>query len=328
VVKLQNATVGKGVNIVLMGDGYTLKDMDKGTGKYEQDMRTAANSFFSVYPYTEYRDYFNVYMIAAISNQEGISVESTRTRVDTRFETVWEGGSSTGIDCNADIVVEYLNAISELSSANIHDLTVIMPINANIYAGTCVMYYHSNFTSDYANGFSISMCPTGWAFKEIVIHEAAGHGFAKVTDEYVYYPNEPIPDEDKTLIKTLKRYGWCENVDFYDHITQTSWKDFAGLSKYNMVGTFEGARSYGKGIWKPEYNSCMNDNIPYYNAPTRWAIVRRIMRLAGINYSFSQFIQDDRIPAYPATVRRYAGKDFIPTSPPVIKEWKDIRGGR
>jgi len=325
VVKLQSATVGKGVNIVLMGDGYTSKDMDKGTGKYEQDMRTAADHFFAVYPYTVYRNYFNVYMVAAISNQEGISNESTGKWVDTKFKTRWEGGRSTGIDCNSDIVIEYLDEIAELEFAYIEDITVVMPINANIYAGTCIMYYYDNFTSDYGNGFSISMCPVSSEFKEIILHEAAGHGFAKLTDEYVYYPNAIIPNEDKNRITMLKTYGWCENVDFYGHIAQTSWKGFANLSNYTMVSAFEGARLYGKGVWRPEYNSCMNNNIPYYNAPSRWAIVRRIMRLAGRSYSFSQFLQDEKIPAYPATLRRYDDKAFIPLAPPVIRDMKEIR---
>ncbi|MDR0796981.1 MAG: hypothetical protein LBE79_13190 [Tannerella sp.] len=318
VLRLQSATVGRGVNIILMGDGYTLKDMDKQTGKYELDMRAAADHFFSVYPYTVYRDYFNVYMIAAISNQEGISIESTGKKVDNRFESIWEGGRSTGIDCNSDIVREYVRAIPAFSFAAMNNLTVIMPINANIYAGTC----HMELTyEDYGNGFSISMCPVGSDFKEVVVHEAGGHGFAKLIDEYydhpAYFPNETIPDEYKDEINEWKRYGGMENVDFYSDIKLTSWKGFAGIAKYHMVSAFEGAYMYGKGIWRPEYNSCMNNNVLYFNAPSRWAIVRRIMRLAGINHSFAQFLQDDRIPAYPATTRSYVEKDFVPLAPPV-----------
>ena len=325
VVKLQSATVGKGVNIILMGDGYTIKDMNRGTGKYEQDMRAAADHFFSIYPYTEYRHYFNVYMITAISNEEGISIKSPKTNVDTKFETLWEGGRSTGIDCNDDVVVDYLNAIPALDDAYIDDLTVIMPINSTIYAGTCYMYHTSG---NYGNGFSIGMCPVSSYFKEIVTHEVGGHGFSKAMDEYIYYGDETIPDEDKKTINSYKDYGWCENVDFYSDISQTTWKGFANQSKYNMVSTFEGSYTYGKGIWRPENNSCMNDNTPYYNAPTRWAIVRRIMRLAGFNYSFSQFLQDDKVPAYPTTTRRAADKEFTPLSPPVIKNLKAVRTKR
>jgi len=320
-LKLQSATVGRGINIILMGDGYTIKDMDRGTGKYERDMRAAANAFFSVYPFDTYRDHFNVYMIAAISNQEGISNELTNTIIDNRFQTIWEGGHSTGIECNENIVFEYIGAIADLASVNRRDLTVIMPINANIYAGTCYMW--TDPTTDYANGFSISMCPVDRYFDETVIHEACGHGFAKLRDEYYqssyYYPNETIPDDDKDRINLFKRYGWYENVDFYSDIFLTTWKGFAGITKYNMVKTFEGASYYGKGVWRPEYNSCMNDNVPYFNAPSRWAQVRRIKRLAGFNYTFVQFLQDDVVPAYPSTTRRLDGREFIPLAPPVIK---------
>jgi len=314
-VKLQSATIGKGVNIIVMGDGYTIQDMNRGTGKYERDMRAAADHFFSVYPYSAYRNYFNVYMVAAISNQAGISNKSTNTTVDNKFQTIWEGGRSTGIDCDDDIVIEYVDAIDELEYAYLHDLTVILPINANIYAGTCRMWITYQ---DFANGFSIGMCPVGSDFKEVVMHEAGGHGFAKLNDEYIYNHDQTIPDDDQEDVILYKKYGALENVDLFSDILLTSWKGFAGLPKYNMVSTFEGAATYGKGIWRPEYNSCMNNNVPYFNAPSRWAIVRRIMRLAGFNYSFAQFLQDDIVPVYPTSARRYDDKSFVPLAPPKV----------
>ena len=317
-VKLQSATIGKGINIVLLGDGYTSNEMKKSDGKYEQDMRAAANHFFSTYPISDYRDYFNVYMITAISNQAGLSNELTGTTVDTQFQTRWKGGNSTEIHCNANNVYEYVTAIADLSSTYIHDITVIMPINEYIRAGTCYLYGDDRPDVDYGNGFSISMCPVGAEFNKITVHEAAGHGFAKADDEYIYYPKDIIPQEEIDNIKVFKAYGWYENVDFYDNIFETSWKGFANLSKYNMVGAFEGASYYGKGVWRPEYNSCMNNNTLYFNAPTRWAQVRRIHKLAGINYTFSQFLQDDKVPAVPASTLR-KGEEFIPLARPVIK---------
>ena len=321
-VKLQSATAGKGVVLVLMGDGYTAKDMEKGTGKYELDMRAAVDHLFSIYPYNRYRNYFDIYMIAAISNQAGISVESTRTHVDNQFETTWEGDNSTRITCNVDIVIDYLEAMSELEFDYIHDITVIMPINAAIYAGTCYMFYNYDDYADYANGFSISMCPVGNYYQQVVVHEAGGHGFAKLADEY-YTPKIVIPDQEKEEINTMKRYGWFENVDFSADVTRTSWKNFANLPQYNMVGTYEGASTYGKGIWRPEYNSCMNDNVLYFNAPSRWAQVRRIMRLAGRNYSFTQFLSDDIIPEYPTETRNFVEKALPTLGPPILKKLKN-----
>jgi len=317
-VKIQSATIGKGVNVVLLGDGYTSDEMEKKNGKYERDMRAATDHFFSVYPMSDYRDYFNVYMVTAISNQAGMSDESTGAMVDTKFKTLWEGGHSTGIGCDDDIVYEYVTSIAELASTNIHDITVIMPINAYVYAGTCYLYLYQNISNNYGNGFSISMCPVGSYFKEVVVHEAAGHGFSKVTDEYIYYQKEAIPETEMMYIKNLKPYGFFENVDFSDDILETTWNGFANLPKYNMVNTFEGAWMYGLGIWRPEFNSCMNNNIFYFNAPTRWAQVRRIYKLAGIDYMFSQFLQDDVIPPLSSSTRS-KGEVFVPLAPPVIK---------
>ncbi|MDR2680608.1 MAG: hypothetical protein LBC47_07355 [Tannerella sp.] len=327
VVKLQSATVGQGVNLVMLGDGYTSEDMVKGTGKYERDMRAATEYFLSVYPYTVYREYFNVYMVVAVSNEEGISVESPYKKVDTKFEATWEGYGSTGISSNTWTVIEYLDEISDLETADLNDITVIMPINAYIYAGTCMMGYAGNSVTDFGNGFSISMCPAGSNFKEVVVHEAGGHGFAKLMDEYVYFRNETIPDEEKDEYLYFKNtYGWCENIDFYGDILQTSWSGFANNPKYSMVGTFEGACLYGKGVWRPEQNSCMNDNVLYFNAPSRWAQVRRLKKLAGLDYSFAQFIEDDVVPEYPAAVRSgRSDKEFIPLASPVIMDIKDIR---
>ena len=321
-VKLQSATAGNGVILVLMGDGYTVKDMEKGTGKYEKDMRAAVDHFFSTNPFDRFRNYFDIYMIAAISRQEGISVEIPSSSVDNRFETIWEGSHSTGISCNEDIVFDYLNAISDLEYANINDITVVMPINAAIYAGTCFMFYDLDDNVDYANGFSISMCPVGNFYKQVIVHESGGHGFAKLGDEY-FTPKEVIPDQEKEKVNKMKKYGWFENIDFSAYITQTSWKNFVNLPQYNMVGAFEGAYTYGIGVWRPEYNSCMNDNVLYFNAPSRWAQIRRVMRLAGRNYSFSQFLSDDIIPEYPTATRNYVEKALPPLSPPVLKTFKN-----
>jgi hypothetical protein len=47
-------------------------------------------------------------------------------------------------------------------------------------------------------------------------------------------------------------------------------------------------------------------------------MVRRIKKLAGLNYTFSQFLQDDVVPVYPTTTRRFDEKDFVPLAPPKI----------
>jgi len=333
VVKLQSATVGKGVNIVIMGDGYTSNDMRRRTGKYEKEMRETADHFFSVNPYSRYRDHFNVYMVVAISNQEGISVKSTGKKVDTKFGTALESETSSGISCNPVKVFNYMKVVSELKNVNDDDITVVIPINADIYAGTCYMYGPENTIGD-GSGFTISLCPVSRKstsrnivtdFRAIVIHEACGHGFAKLSDEYIYY-NTSIPIEEKTkVISHKKNWDWNANVDFYSSITGTSWKGFVNNTKYGAVGAYEGAHFYSKGIWRPEQNSCMNDNVAYFNAPSRWAQVNRIKKLAGFSYTFEQFLQDDVVPEYPKTTGTKNMEEFTPLAPPVVMENLPVR---
>ena len=43
-----------------------------------------------------------------------------------------------------------------------------------------------------------------------------------------------------------------------------------------------------------EPTSCMHNNIPYYNAISREAMVKRIMEYAGEEYSFEDFKANDK----------------------------------
>ncbi len=56
VVKLQSASTatGRGIELVVMGDGFTMTDMAHG-GRYETLMRETVEHFFAVYPYSTHR---------------------------------------------------------------------------------------------------------------------------------------------------------------------------------------------------------------------------------------------------------------------------------
>lgn len=310
VVQLQTASVGSGVDLIFMGEGYTSGSMERSTGKYVTDINTAVEHFFSVYPYNTYRNHFNVWMVVAVSNQEGMSVISPQQTVDTKFDCIWNGPGSTAINCNYETVIEY----TELVSKDLGGLTVVMPINKEVYAGTCLMG-----KEEFA-GFSIAMCPTGETFQEIVVHEAGGHGFAKLADEYIYYPNSNPSQSIKSEIDYGHSVGEMANVDMSGSLATSLWKGFAGDSAYDMVGYYEGAYTYGKGIWRPEYNSCMNDNVLYFNAQSRWAMVNRIMKLAELDSDFTvqEFMAVDERPAYPTDPSggARAKREFVPLAPP------------
>ena len=315
VVKLQSSTVGDGINIVILGDGFTQEHLARG-GKYEISMETAMEYFFSVYPYTEYRDYFNVYMVAAISAQAGVSYDPAtgNRKINNRFDTMY--GSGTYISGNDALIRTY--AGYAVGGDNTGNTMVIAVLNSPKYAGTCWMYY---------DGFSIGYCPMstqslpGRDFRALLIHECGGHGFGHLIDEYITYDTTITRSDKDDIISIQNIYDWYRNVDFTNILSQIYWKDFIGNPKYRMVGAYQGGGLYAYGIWRPESNSCMNNNVDYFNAPSRWAIVKRIMELAGQSYTIDQFIFEDRIiPASYAPAPTMAEK-FEPLHPPIVMEW-------
>ena len=50
---------------------------------------------------------------------------------------------------------------------------------------------------------------------------------------------------------------------------------------------------HGRGVFRSEVNSCMNNNVPYFSTISRQAIVERIMRYAGETFNFETFVGKD-----------------------------------
>ena len=85
------------------------------------------------------------------------------------------------------------------------------------------------------------------------------------------------------------------NADLTDDPARIKWREFYELPRYGMVKAFEGAYMYARGIWRPETNSCMNNNVSYFNAPNRKKIVERIMELSGRSFDMNDFLAKDAV---------------------------------
>ena len=320
VVQLQTATQVSGVDLIFMGDGFTRKDMEKEEGKYEKSIRQAVDHFFSIEPYISYRKYFNVYMVVAESAEEGVKNELGD--VNNKFSSIYQGG--TLINCNYHLCREYVELVTQFKGETVTefgDLTAILVLNSTKYAGTCLRW---------ADGFTLSLCPMStsaspYDFKGVINHEAGGHGFALLADEYVDVINKDmtIPQFEIDQVRATQAGGDTYfNVDFTSNLSQILWKGFIGHSKYSMVGAYEGAYYYGHGVWRPEVGSCMINNIPYYNAPSRWAVVNRIMMINNVSFSLADFMNVDIIDVNGLKVVRTKGAvmDMPPLAPPVFIE--------
>ena len=119
-----------------------------------------------------------------------------------------------------------------------------------------------------------------------------------------------------------EKYGWYSNVDFTDDPAKIRWCAFLNDNRYDdEVGIFKGGALYLDGAWRPSENSMMNMNFEYFNAPSRWAIYQRIMKLSGEEYSFEKFLEYDavnRSNKQSSAPRTRSTVEWQPTAPPVI----------
>ncbi len=336
VITLQTATKGEGIDIVLMGDAFSDRQIADGT--YAADMEYIYNNLFTEEPYKSFKDYFNVYYVNVVSATEGY--EYGNTALDTFFG----GGTYVGGSDNA--CFEYaLNAISE---NDMDEALIIVAMNSDNYAGTCYMYYPTYATGTYGSGPSVAYFPKGGdetTFAQLLHHEACGHGFAKLADEYAYESYGAVPNDYVSQIQTQQNeWGWWKNVDFTNDPSQVRWSYFLSDERYQYdgLGCFEGGLTYWNGVWRPTENSIMRYNTGGFNAPSREAIWYRIHKLAfgdSWEYDYEDFVEYDAINrassseegAAAAAARRkranYVEHTFEPTAPPVImnKSWRDAK---
>lgn len=314
-IQRESAGAPKPVHLVFIGDGFIEDDFIEG-GAFDKAVNTAIDAFFTPEPYASYKEYFRISTVAAYSQERGATVLRdmrgcpAQTR-NTAFGATLEGGNSTGTSCNYEKVLSYAQKVQGVGDAELKGTTVLLLINLNVYAGTCLMYY---------DGRSVSMCPMGTSsFRNVVMHEAGGHGFGRLLDEYRYY-NESLPSAEKDHWNVWRAadpyYG--NNITIIGDREKVHWKDYFTRSGYDAVGLYEGAFLYYQGAWRPEYISCMEDNRPYYNAPSREAIVRRIMKSAGKTFDINEFLAKDVVKSNAVAASAYSVPyDFIPLAPPI-----------
>ena len=284
VITLQKATRGNGVNLVFLGDGYNNKDIANGT--YLKDMKQQMEYFFGVEPYTTYRDYFNVYTAIALSQESGVG--TVNTLCDNKFETTFTGGAS--LQCNTNDVFKYALRMPTVNSGNLNQTLIVLTPNTKDYGGA---------TSLWADGSAIAITPKSsdiypYDSRGIVQHEAGGHGFGKLGDECVYLNSFIQNSASEAEFNAAKANGWYENLSLTNKMHEVPWAHLIFNNKYNeVVDIYEGGFMYARGVFRSELNSCMNNSVPYFNAISREAIVKRIKQYAGETYSFDEFVKND-----------------------------------
>ena len=305
VITLQKASSGKGVNLVFMGDAYTDKDI--ASGLYEQVMRKSMEEFFSIEPYKTYRNKFNVYAVKVVS-KHGKTGPGYTTAL----------GTNVGRTGNEDKIYQYALKVSGISDKK--NLTIGVIVNAVAAGGIATM--SESLQSGIGYYSSVGNDPD--AFGSTMRHELAGHAFAFLGDEYSSAGGSPTQAQIDEVNRLYTSYGWYANLDFTNDAKKVKWADFLSDTRYkDEVGVFEGGMNLTKGVYRPSANSMMRHQYEYFNAPSRWAIYKRIMELSGETASFSKFLEYDAInrgQQHNAPRRARSNYvEWVPDSAPVVR---------
>lgn len=311
-ITLQKATKGNngGINIVLLGDGFSAKDI--ASGKYLKDIKQEVEYFFGIEPYKTYRDYFNVYTAIPLSTESGVGTVNTIRY--NRFNTTFTGG--VGLKADYDEVFDYALGAPTVNKGNLNQTLIIMVPNSTDYGGICQMW---------EDGSAIAFCPQstyGYPLdtRGVIQHEAGGHGFGKLGDEYIYH-NAFIDFCDCTCcghvfeFNAAKSLGWFDNLELTGKMHSVGWSHLIFDNRYSdIVDIYEGGYMHNRGVFRSEPNSCMNNDIPYYSTISRESIVKRIKAYAGETYSFEDFVKNDKRDAGIVESRAFGGNGDQRTS--------------
>ena len=313
VTRIHSATVGKGIDVVFVGDAFADKDQDL----FNKYVELGKEAFFTEEPFRSTMNRFNIYRIGSVSKNGIIAQEGG----DTKFSAQFGQGTYVGGDNN--LVNSFVKA--SIPSVDLTKTIIFVIINKAKYAGTCHMFSNNQAVC------YVPLCRNENEYAQTLRHEGCGHGFGKLADEYFYDSMGRIPDDEVSELKKWKgfAYGFHENVDLTSDPNTILWSKFISDSRYSgKVGVHEGGYTYPYGVYRPTDNSIMRYNTGGFNAPSREAIYKKIMKFSegdAWTYDYETFVAFDAPARSAKAVTRAAAQcaavdkaNFIPLAPPVM----------
>lgn len=276
-----NGPAEEKVDLLIMGDGYTAGELDK----FKQTAKLMAEALFATSPFKERRKDFNVWAIAPITSESGVSRPSTGTYHDSPLGVTYDAFGSERYVLTSDN-----RNFRRIASSAPYDFVEIL-VNNETYGGGGIFGL-----------FSTAAANSEWA-DYLFIHEF-GHHFAGLADEY--YTSSVAYSTPKNIIEPYEpnvtaliagKTKWQDKLDKgtqlptlwpkeayekhsyqYQKIRAQLRKDnepesemdklfhqnqniveamFADAENNNIIGAFEGANYSAKGYYRSEMNCLM-----------------------------------------------------------------------
>jgi hypothetical protein len=195
-IRVSGASADK-VDLLVLGDGYTAADM----GKFEADVKRLSDHLFTVSPFKERANDFNVWALAVPTPESGVSRPSTGLHHASALGTRYDIFGSERYVLTLDN-----RALRDIAQNAPYEFIEIL-VNNETYGGGGIF-----------GQFSTAAAGNDWA-NYLFVHEF-GHHFAGLADEYYTSPvayaaaaGRPEPWEPNvTALRDPAKLKWKQHV--------------------------------------------------------------------------------------------------------------------
>ncbi|MCL1975627.1 MAG: M64 family metallo-endopeptidase [Firmicutes bacterium] len=214
VVKIiDNGPDNENIVIAVMGDGFTESEQDN----FIRAAQMVSNYLLDFYPFSSFKDIFNVYAIKVISNQSG-AADNPHSLIDNYF------GSTFYYDSWTPRLLFVTKPLRVFETLNTHkpeyDMAFIM-VNSIVYGGGAGKMFYGLGENDYIN---LAVTSIEASAPEILVHEM-GHAVGGLADEYWWDVQESPNKTQNNNPATNKWRHWLglENIGMYPFEEDYSW---------------------------------------------------------------------------------------------------------
>lgn len=253
-----NGNVDKYINIVILGDGYT----DAEQNDFMVDATDLFNYFFTLSPWSNYSNNFNVFAIKVISAQSGAKHPNSAGDCSSAFPLVPVSSPNTYLGCTFDsygihrlVVPANTSNLVNVLANNFPNYDQIFIISNTPYYGGSGGLYSTTTAEEYSN--------------EIAAHEI-GHSFANLADEY--YAGDNYAGERANMTQQTSP-------------SSVKWKNWMG---YDGIGIYQHCCGGSSALWYKPSTSCKMEVLGYpYCSVCKEAIIERIHTLVNPIVSYT-----------------------------------------
>jgi hypothetical protein len=288
---IENGPAANRVDIVFLGDGYRIADMDK----YDRDVRAMSDYLLDTPPFSEYRRMFNIHKVNVISEQSGIDHPERNLFRDTALDLTFAyGGIPQAVYLPLESEYKVYQAAALVPQAD----AIIVLANDPQFGGSSGPLH--NFVVVTTNPQS----------RDLLVHEL-GHSLGFLADESDGWQAPPLREPTQVNVTLQPTVDGLRRVGKWDY--------WIGASPSAAIGLFQGAMGSRSGVYRPSPTCKMRTLTAAFCPVCAEQIIKRL-------YAYVRPIEMAAPPAgtvetTPSDTVVFAVTPFQPTNHSLVIRW-------